>query len=213
VLLLGVNDCWYMADEKHPENSDPSIDKRTTDGKYTALRLTTLLASIKKGFPDALVLASELPLNTNEWQDKCVRGFNDYLPTIVANATSQGQIIRYVNMYDAVPSDMIQQDGTHPTDEGYQLMAKRWFEATQTALGEVCGGKPATKTEANASETELDSEASSTSSGGQQPDETETMAPRPTLTLDSASAVGGFVEEGASWMVLPMALALLALAI
>jgi lysophospholipase L1-like esterase len=213
LLLLGVNDCWYMADEKHPEDSDPSIDKRTTDGKYTALRLATLLASIKKGFPDALVLASELPLNTNEWQDKCVRGFNDYLPTIVANATSQGQIIRYVNMYDAVPSDMIQQDGTHPTDEGYQLMAKRWFEATQTALGEVCGGKPATKTGANASETELDSEASSTSSGGQQPDETETMAPRPTLTLDSASAVGGFVEEGASWIFLPMALALLALAI
>jgi lysophospholipase L1-like esterase len=212
LVLLGVNDCWYMADEKHPEDADPSIDSRTTDGKYTALRFGTLLASIKNGFPDALVLTSELPLNTNEWQDKCVRGFNDYLPRVIANATAQGQIIRYVSMYDAVPEDMIQQDGTHPTDEGYQLMAKRWFEAAQTALGEVCGGMPATKTGENATETELDSEASSTGSA-EQPDETETMAARPTLTLDSSSAVGGFVEEGASWVVLPLALALLALAV
>jgi hypothetical protein len=105
---------------------------------------------------------------------------------------------------------MIQQDGTHPTDEGYQLMAKRWFEAAQTALGEVCGGLPATKTGANASETELDSEASATRSA-EQPDETETMAARPTLTLDSA--VGGSVEEGASWVLLPMVLGLLTLAI
>jgi hypothetical protein len=71
---------------------------------------------------------------------------------------------------------------------------------------------PATKTGENATETELDSEASSTGSA-EQPDETETMAARPTLTLDSSSAVGGFVEEGASWVVLPLALALLALAV
>ena len=127
LLNLGVNDCWYMADEPHPEDADPSIDPRTTDGKYTALRFGTLLSKLKTAFPETLVLASQLTYNTNEWQDKCIRGFNAVLPSVVANATAAGQIIRYVEMYDAVPHDMYREDGTHPNDEGYLLMAKRLF--------------------------------------------------------------------------------------
>lgn len=206
LLNLGVNDCWYMADEKHPEDSDPSIDARTTDGKYTALRFGNLLSKLKTAFPETLVLASQLTYNTNEWQDKCIKGFNAHLPSVVANATAAGQIIRYVEMYDAVPHDMYQEDGTHPNDEGYQLMAKRWFDAAQTALGEVCGGEPATKT----GEGEEDPDASGTASASASASGTgtadgseATSSSRPSLTVDSGA--GAMATEAVFWPALPLA--------
>ena len=209
LLNLGVNDCWYMADEEHPEDSDPSIDSRTTDGKYTALRFGSLLAKIKKGFPKALVLASQLTYNTNEWQDKCIRGFNEHLPAVVANATAQGQLIHYVSMYDAVPADMYQEDGTHPNDEGYQLMAKVWYDAAEAAIGEVCGGKPATKTgegeeEEESSATGTSGATASASASGSADDSEEALASsRPSLTVDSGA--GAMATGNALWPALPLA--------
>ncbi|KAM0713348.1 hypothetical protein Q7P35_000800 [Cladosporium inversicolor] len=206
LLNLGVNDCWYMADEKHPEDSDPSIDERTTDGKYTALRFATLLQKLYTAFPNTLVLASQLTYNTNEWQDKCIQGFNAYLPSVVANATASGQIIRYVEMYDAVPHDMYQQDGTHPNDEGYQLMAKRWAEAAETALGEVCGGRPATKTgegEEDASASTSGPATASASASGTADETSSSSSSRPSLTVDSGA--GALATEAAMWPVLPLA--------
>lgn len=185
LLMLGVNDCWYMADEKHPEDDDPGVDKRTIDGKYTAMRFGNLLSTIYKAFPDTLVLAAGLTRNTNEWQDKCIRGFNDYFPTVVGNATSQGQSVRYVSMYDAVPIDMMREDGTHPNDEGYQLIAERWFEGLEEAVEEVCEGKEATKTGPTTTTSSSAVEETGTA--------TETAA-RPSLTLDSG--VAGGMEEG-----------------
>jgi len=213
LLNLGVNDCWYMADEPHPEDSDPSIDPRTTDGKYTALRFGTLLSKLKTAFPETLVLASQLTYNTNEWQDKCIQGFNAVLPSVVANATAQGQIVRYVEMYDAVPHDMYREDGTHPNDEGYQLMAKRWFDAAEAALGEVCGGKPATKT-GEGEEEESSASASGTATGTATAEGTGTgtaggseasssSSSRPSLTVDSGA--GALATEGVFWPALPLA--------
>jgi lysophospholipase L1-like esterase len=207
LLNLGVNDCWYMADEKHPEDADPSIDKRTTDGKYTALRFGSLLSKLKTAFPNTLVLASQLTYNTNEWQDKCIQGFNAHLPSVVANATAQGQSIRYVEMYDAVPHDMYRQDGTHPNDEGYQLMAKRWFEGVGAAVGEVCGGRPATKTGVGEEEDDASASASGTATAtatetGSEASSTSTS--RPSLTVDSG-AVGALATEAVFWPALPLA--------
>lgn len=208
LLLLGVNDCWYMAGEEHPEDSDPTIDSRTTDGKYTALRFGGLLSKLQTHFPKALVLASQLTLNTNDWQDKCIQGFNAHLPSVVANATSQGQIIRYVEMYDAVPKDMFQEDGTHPTDEGYQLMAERWYEAAETAVGEVCGGNPATKTgegeeESAASGTGTATASASASGTAGDDSEESTASSRPSLTVGSGA--GALATEQAFWPILPLA--------
>jgi lysophospholipase L1-like esterase len=209
LLNLGVNDCWYMADEEHPEDSDPSIDSRTTDGKYTALRFATLLQKIEAGFPNALVLASQLTYNTNEWQNKCIQGFNAHLPAVVANATASGQLIRSVSMYDAVPKDMYQEDGTHPTDEGYQLMAKVWYDAAETALREVCGGKPATKTgegreEGDSTATGTDDAAASASASRSVDQSDEALSSmRPSLTLDGG--VGVMATGNAMWPVLPLA--------
>jgi lysophospholipase L1-like esterase len=211
LLNLGVNDCWYMADEKHPEDSDPSIDKRTTDGKYTALRFGSLLSKLRSAFPNTLVLASQLTYNTNEWQDKCIQGFNAHLPSVVANATAQGQSIRYVEMYDAVPHDMYRQDGTHPNDEGYQLMAKRWFEGVEAAVGEVCGGRPATKTgvgeeedAASASAASETATATASGTGSASGSEASSTSSRPSLTVDSG-AVGALATEVVLWPALPLA--------
>ena len=205
LLNLGVNDCWYMADEKHPEDADPSIDKRTTDGKYTALRFGSLLSKLKTAFPNTLVLASQLTYNTNEWQDKCIQGFNAVLPSVVANATAAGQLIRYVDMYDAVPHDMYQEDGTHPNDEGYQLMAKRWFDAAQAALGEVCDGKPATKTGEGEEDASASGTATASATGTADGSEaSSTSSSRPSLTVDSG-AVGALATEAVFWPALPLA--------
>lgn len=204
LLNLGVNDCWYMADEKHPEDSDPSIDPRATDGKYTALRFGNLLSKIKTAFPETLVLASQLTYNTNEWQDKCIQGFNAVLPSVVANASAAGQIIRYVDMYDAVPHDMYREDGTHPNDEGYQLMAKRWFDAAQTALGEVCDGKPATKTGEGEEESSASETATASATGSADGSEASaTSSSRPSLTVDSGA--GALATEAVFWPALPLA--------
>ena len=205
LLNIGVNDCWYMADEKHPEDDDPSIDPRATDGKYTALRFGNLLSKIKAAFPEALVLASQLTYNTNEWEDKCIQGFNAVLPSVVANATAAGQIIRAVDMYDAVPHDMYREDGTHPNDEGYQLMAKRWFDAAVTALGEVCDEEPATET-GEGGEQEAGTSGTATASTSATADGSEassTSSPAPSLTVDSGT--GALATEAVSWLALPLA--------
>ena len=207
LLNVGVNDCWYRADDPHPEDSDPSIDPRATDGKYTALRFGTLLSQLQTALPQTLVLASQLTYNTNEWQDACIQGFNAVLPSVVANATAQGQLVRYVEMYDAVPHDMYREDGTHPDDEGYLLMAGRWAEAVERAVGEVCGGRAATMDgvgEGDGGDGTASVTASGTASRTGTADGSEaTSSERASLTVGSGA--GALATREVFWPVLPLA--------
>lgn len=113
LILIGTNDCWYLKAENNTAD-----DPRFGDGIAAALRLANLLASVQTNAPGALILAADLVRNTNEWEDRCIRGFNSQLPAVVQVAVEQGQQVRLVKMYDVVPADQIQADGTHPTDYG-----------------------------------------------------------------------------------------------
>ncbi|KAK3642653.1 hypothetical protein LTR56_010701 [Elasticomyces elasticus] len=133
LVLIGTNDCWYIS-----AKNDVYDDPRHGAGIEAALRFGNLLGSIKTKLPDALVLAAELPRNTNQWADRCILGFNSQLPDVVRDAAQQGQHIKFVEMYDVVPAGQIQEDGTHPTDHGYQLMAQQWYDAVANATQELC---------------------------------------------------------------------------
>jgi hypothetical protein len=123
LIHVGTNDCWWIKNET---------------GAGAATRIGYLLDSIKTRAPEALVLASTLIKNTNDWEDKCIRGFNTDLPAVVDEAAAKGQQVRLVDMYPVVPLDQIQADGTHPTDYGYQLMARQWFDAMVNATRDLC---------------------------------------------------------------------------
>ncbi|KAK5731699.1 hypothetical protein LTR17_011170 [Elasticomyces elasticus] len=133
LVLIGTNDCWYIS-----AKNDIYDDPRRGAGIEAALRFGNLLGSIKTNLPDALVLAAELPRNTNQWADRCIQGFNSQLPDVVRGAAQQGQHVKFVEMYDVVPADQIQEDGTHPTDHGYQLMARQWYDAFANATQDLC---------------------------------------------------------------------------
>ncbi|KAK5719140.1 hypothetical protein LTR15_007663 [Elasticomyces elasticus] len=133
LVLIGTNDCWYIS-----AKNDIYDDPRKGAGIEAALRFGNLLGSIKTKLPDTLVLAAELPRNTNQWADRCIQGFNSQLPDVVRDAAQQGQHVKFVEMYDVVPADQIQEDGTHPTDHGYQLMAQQWYDAVANATQELC---------------------------------------------------------------------------
>ncbi|TKA82240.1 hypothetical protein B0A55_01686 [Friedmanniomyces simplex] len=114
LVLIGTNDCWYVQNQ-----NSTAADPRVGDGIAPASRFgDSLLGSIWTRAPGALVLASTLPRNTNQWEDRCIQGFNSHLTAVVRDAADRGQQVRLVDMYDVVPVDQIQADGTHPTDEG-----------------------------------------------------------------------------------------------
>ncbi|TKA73171.1 hypothetical protein B0A55_07399 [Friedmanniomyces simplex] len=114
LVLIGTNDCWYVQNQ-----NSTAADPRVGDGIAAASRFgDSLLGSIWAHAPGALVLSSTLPRNTNQWEDRCIQGFNSHLPAVVHDAVARGQQVRLVDMYDVVPVDQIQADGTHPTDEG-----------------------------------------------------------------------------------------------
>lgn len=123
LLHVGTNDCWYVKGE---------------NGTGANQRFGYFLDSIREKLPDALVLASTLIRNTNEWANKCILGINAGLPDTVAAAVAKGQQVRLVDMYPFVPADQIVEDGTHPTDEGYRIMARHFYEGLENATKEVC---------------------------------------------------------------------------
>lgn len=123
LVHVGTNDCWWVSKE---------------NGTGAAERMGYLLDSIHARAPDALVLQSTLIRSTADGQDICLRGLNAALPPIVEAAQAKGQTVTLVDMYDVVPADQMSGDSTHPTDVGYQLMAKQWYDALVNATDDLC---------------------------------------------------------------------------
>jgi len=159
LILVGTNDCWWI-------QSDKTDNPRFQSGVEAAERFRNLLGSVRERAPDALVMASQLSRNTVEWCDECIRGFNSRLPDVVADAAAQGQTVKMVGMYDAVPAEHIGPDGTHPTDYGYQLMAQEWYSSIVSAKKELCAelAEDQASTSSSTSSRASTSSASSTTS-------------------------------------------------
>lgn len=189
LVLIGTNDCWYVKNE-----NSSAVDPRFEAGIGAASRFGDLLGSIRTKAPEALVLASTLPHNTNHWEDRCIQGFNSRLPALVQNALGQGQQIRLVDMYDVVPWDQMQEDGTHPTDYGYQLMARQWYSAMVNATEELCVERASNATESG-------SGAASGNSSSQDGENGQSASPS-----KSVSAAGALSSHHPVWLFVPLAM-------
>jgi hypothetical protein len=143
------------------------------------------------------VLASTLIRNTNDWANRCIKGVNAGLPATVQTAVEKGQQVRLVDMYPIVPADQIQEDGTHPTDYGYQLMARQWYEGLLNATQDVCVEQKVVSVP-NATATGSDTSANPSATASSQENET------------SASASGAVnlrvTMSSLVWLALPAAL-------
>ncbi|KAK3111481.1 hypothetical protein LTR53_013228 [Teratosphaeriaceae sp. CCFEE 6253] len=199
LALIGTNDCWYVrAENKSAE------DLRFQAGVEAATRFGSLLGSIWTRAPDALVLASGLPRNTNEWCDRCIQGFNSHLPDVVAEAAQRGQQVRWVEMYDVVPADQIQEDGTHPTDFGYQLMAHQYYDAIVNATQELCVEQVVNTTQAGAGTATTSAAGTVSGTALSAPDgNATTQSPASSSTASGADAVS---PRHALWMLAPLLL-------
>ncbi|THV52258.1 hypothetical protein BGAL_0084g00180 [Botrytis galanthina] len=93
-------------------------------------RLSGLIDEITSAVPNVTLIVAQLTPASNNTVDAAMVEFNSKIPDIVAAKVSAGQKVSTVNMMDYVTvNDLV--DGLHPTDYGYQQMAKAWFAGIQ----------------------------------------------------------------------------------
>ncbi|TGO16252.1 hypothetical protein BTUL_0030g00370 [Botrytis tulipae] len=93
-------------------------------------RLSGLIDEITSAVPNVTLIVAQLTPASNTTVDDAMVAFNSKIPDIVASKVSTGQKVFTVNMMDYVTvNDLV--DGLHPTDYGYQQMAKAWFAGIQ----------------------------------------------------------------------------------
>jgi lysophospholipase L1-like esterase len=106
-------------------------------------RLSTLIDHITATAPNAEVFVAQIIPLSNSGQNSAVRTFNAALPNIVQSKANAGKHVHLVDMYSALStSDLI--DGIHPTANGYDKMAARWYSALQSVPGSLSNGTPTT---------------------------------------------------------------------
>lgn len=89
-------------------------------------RLSGLLDEITSAVPNVTIIVAQLTPAANTTVEDAIVTFNSQIPDIVSSKVAAGQKITTVNMMDYVTvNDLV--DGLHPTDHGYQQMAKAWF--------------------------------------------------------------------------------------
>ncbi|KAJ8067299.1 hypothetical protein OCU04_004655 [Sclerotinia nivalis] len=93
-------------------------------------RLSALIDEITSAVPNVTVIVAQVTPAANTTVEDAMVTFNSMIPDIVASKVSTGQKVSTVNMMDYVTvNDLV--DGLHPTDHGYQQMAKAWFAGIQ----------------------------------------------------------------------------------
>ena len=106
-------------------------------------RLSTLIDHITTAVPSADVFVATIIPLSNSGQESAGRTFNAALPNIVQSKVNAGRHVHLVDMHSALSTgDLI--DGIHPTANGYDKMAARWFSALQSVPGSI--GDPVGRT-------------------------------------------------------------------
>ena len=115
--------------------NDVTTDKGVEDAPQ---RLKRLIEEINVACPDAVILVATLPvLNhpiakpdlTNEKPD----AYNAAMKAGVERLANDGKHVALVNMSGVTPAQINRADGTHPTDEGYAVIAAAWYEGLVAA--------------------------------------------------------------------------------
>lgn len=188
LVHIGTNDCWWVDGE---------------DGTGAAQKMGYLLDSIKDKAPNALVLPSTLIPSTNPTQDECIQGFNKALSPVVEAAAGNGQLARIVDMYDVVPGNEMAEDGTHPTDTGYQLMARRWYDAYVNATDDWCVEQAVNATQSASLQDDDDTQDGGNGQGDQAQQTDQAATPDQSATPEQSAADA---LRRSSWLLAPVAL-------
>jgi lysophospholipase L1-like esterase len=99
-------------------------------------RLSTLIDHVTATAPTAEVFVAQIIPLANAGQDSAVRTFNAAIPGIVQSKVNAGKRVHLVDMHSALTTaDLI--DGIHPTANGYDKMAARWYSALLSVAGSI----------------------------------------------------------------------------
>ncbi|KAI9642081.1 hypothetical protein NHQ30_009952 [Ciborinia camelliae] len=93
-------------------------------------RLSGLVDEITSSVPNVTVIVAQITPAANSTVEQAMVTFNSQIRDLVASKVAAGQKVSTVNMMDYVTVDDLV-DGLHPTDHGYQQMAKAWFAGIQ----------------------------------------------------------------------------------
>ena len=118
LLLIGTND----------------ILQNNTSNNYAANapeRLESTIDIIMSADPSIkLYLASVTPLKNTSSNDLVIA----YNAEVERIASTKGENVIFVDMYEAVTLDGISVDNVHPNDTGYEQIANKWFEETKDVV-------------------------------------------------------------------------------
>eukprot|EP00038_Savillea_parva_P009950 m.186897 g.186897 ORF g.186897 m.186897 type:complete len:278 (+) comp16901_c0_seq1:37-870(+) len=94
-------------------------------------RMNALLAALNASVPKAQIFLGDVIATGNAW-NACIEAYNKMVPEIVSNWTSNGQMVHYVPVYDAMQPgcggtgdqhNLCGGHQIHPTSAGYPRMA------------------------------------------------------------------------------------------
>ena len=97
-------------------------------------RLSVLIDRCVTACPDAVILVAQLtPMLARDAQHRA-DVFNAAIPMVVNEKVEQGKKVLAINMEQYVGLDGLM-DGLHPSDKGYNGMAKAWYDGINKAAG------------------------------------------------------------------------------
>jgi lysophospholipase L1-like esterase len=114
LLMIGTNDV--------AQNDDlPNATKR----------LDSLLDRIVMNAPDALIVVATItPLSRG---GQAVQAYNAAIPAVIDARADAGEHVLLVDMFKDFPTTELG-DGVHPNRQGYERMARVWYEAISSTL-------------------------------------------------------------------------------
>lgn len=113
----------------HSIGTNDALQKYDTDS--AGERFDSLLTFLYGAISNTTIIMSTLLPNTVE--PDLVAEINEQYHDVYDNREAAGDRIVLADMYTFLTTDDLQ-DGTHPTDYGYEKMASVWWSAIQTAL-------------------------------------------------------------------------------
>ncbi|KAH8797345.1 hypothetical protein F5884DRAFT_815081 [Xylogone sp. PMI_703] len=96
-------------------------------------RLSKLIDRLFDAIPGVTVIASTLLPNSNSAAEDRIKIFNANIPGMIETHLAKGRKITLVDFSSSYFSLKDIQDGTHPTDAGYQKMAEVWYQGLLVA--------------------------------------------------------------------------------
>lgn len=120
LLLAGTNDL----------NQEDILFSEEEPRALALYRLQLMLEYLTCMAPEAVLLVADLPPIQNQTAQALAVDFNAGIPDVVAPGISEGYKIRTVQLSDMGP-ELMNHDGIHPNDDGYKVVADRWFKSLQ----------------------------------------------------------------------------------